>query len=30
MIPLGPIFQAFGALVDLVIEAIEAISDNGS
>ena len=28
MIPLGPIFQAVGAVVDLIIEAIENFSDN--
>jgi len=28
MIPLGPIFQAVGAVVDLIIEAVENFSDN--
>ena len=28
MIPLGPIFQAIGAVVDLIIEAVENFSDN--
>ena len=27
MIPLGPIFQAVGAVVDLIIEAFENLSD---
>ena len=27
MIPLGPIFQAVGAVVDLIIEAVENFSD---
>ena len=30
MIPLGPIFQAVGAVVDLIIEAVENFSDNGN
>ena len=29
MIPLGPIFQAVGAVVDLIIEAVENLSDSG-
>ena len=28
MIPLGPIFQAVGAVVDLIIEAVGNFSDN--
>ena len=28
MIPLGPIFQAVGAGVDLIIEAVENFSDS--
>ena len=28
MIPLGPIFQAVSAVVDLIIEAVENFSDN--
>ena len=28
MIALGPIFQAIGAVVDLIIEAIENFSDD--
>ena len=28
MIPLGPIFQAVGAVVDLIIEAVENLSDS--
>ena len=28
MIALGPIFQAVGALVDLIIEAVENFSDD--
>ena len=28
MIPLGPIFQAVGAVVDLIIEAVENFSDS--
>lgn len=28
MIALGPIFQAVGAVVDLIIEAVENFSDN--
>ena len=28
MIPLGPIFQAVGAVVDLIIEAVENLSDD--
>ena len=28
MIPLGPIFQAVGAAVDLIIEAVENFSDS--
>ena len=28
MIPLGPIFQAVGAVVDLIIEAVENFSDD--
>lgn len=28
MIPFGPIFQAVGAVVDLIIEAVENFSDN--
>ena len=27
MIPLGPIFQAVGAVVDLIIEAVGAVVD---
>ena len=30
MIPLGPIFQAVGAVVDLIIEAVENFSDSYS
>ena len=30
MIPLGPIFQAVGAVVDLIIEAVENFSDSGN
>ena len=30
MIPLGPIFQAVGAVVDLIIEAVENFSDRKS
>ncbi len=29
MIPLSPLFQALGALVDLIIEAIESASKDG-
>ena len=28
MIALGPIFQAVGAVVDLIIEAVENVSDD--
>ena len=28
MIPLGPIFQAVGVVVDLIIEAVENFSDS--
>ena len=28
MIPLGPIFQAVGAVVDLIIEAVENFSNS--
>ena len=28
MIALGPIFQAVGAVVDLIIEAVEDLSDD--
>ena len=28
MIALGPIFQAVGAVVDLIIEAVENLSDD--
>ena len=28
MIPLGPIFKAVGAVVDLIIEAVENFSDS--
>lgn len=28
MIALGPIFQAVGAVVDLIIEAVENLSDS--
>ena len=28
MIALGPIFQAVGAVVDLIIEAVETFSDS--
>ena len=28
MIALGPIFQAIGAVVDLIIEAVENLSDD--
>ena len=30
MIALGPIFQAIGAVVDLIIKAVENFSDDGN